>query len=128
MHVSETLQNFQIMFNTRILLYFLMKQFQMCEFFYFSSHSITPLLIILVLLVYYYYHYYHHYYSKLNFLLFFPLSAPSRDTDRPKPWEEEEFDRSSIYRSSGGKLQYYTPPPLNYNGIHLNTSQLRKNN
>ncbi|XP_015783551.1 actin-binding LIM protein 2 isoform X2 [Tetranychus urticae] len=47
-----------------------------------------------------------------------PVNAsPSRDIDRPKPWEEDEFDRGSLYRSSGGKLQYYAPPPLNYNVV-----------
>lgn len=50
-------------------------------------------------------------------LQFYLSLAPSRDIDRPKPWEEDEFDRGSLYRSSGGKLQYYAPPPLNYNGI-----------
>ncbi|XP_074595555.1 actin binding LIM protein Uncoordinated 115a isoform X3 [Brevipalpus obovatus] len=47
-----------------------------------------------------------------------PVNAsPSRDLDRPKPWEEDEFDRGSLYRSSGGKLQYYAPPTLNYNVV-----------
>lgn len=42
-------------------------------------------------------------------------SAPSRDMDRPKPWEEDELDRGSVFRSSGGKSSYVAPP-LNYNG------------
>ncbi|RWS24297.1 actin-binding LIM protein 2-like protein [Leptotrombidium deliense] len=33
---------------------------------------------------------------------------------RPKPWEDDEFDRGSIFRSSGGKASFITPP-LNYN-------------
>lgn len=58
--------------------------------------------------------------TSFSFSLSLTLLAPSRDIDRPKPWEEDEFDRGSLYRSSGGKLQYYAPPPLNYNGIKWN--------
>ncbi|RWS12503.1 actin-binding LIM protein 2-like protein, partial [Dinothrombium tinctorium] len=43
-------------------------------------------------------------------------ASPSRDIDRPKPWEDDEFDRGSIFRSSGGKTSFVTPP-LNYNVV-----------
>ncbi|CAN8023678.1 unnamed protein product [Ixodes persulcatus] len=39
-----------------------------------------------------------------------PVNAsPSRDIDRPRPWEEEEFDRNSSYRSSMGRSVGTTP-------------------
>ncbi|XP_064465579.1 actin-binding LIM protein 3-like [Ornithodoros turicata] len=39
-----------------------------------------------------------------------PVNAsPSRDIDRPRPWEEEEFDRGSGYRSSMGRSVGTTP-------------------
>lgn len=39
-----------------------------------------------------------------------PVNAsPSRDIDRPRPWEEEEFDRGSSYRSSMGRSVGTTP-------------------
>lgn len=43
--------------------------------------------------------------------MFFSISAPSRDIDRPRPWEDDEFDRSSGFRSSLGRSN--TP---SYNG------------
>lgn len=33
--------------------------------------------------------------------------------DRPRPWDEDEIDRGSLFRSSTGK-SYVTP--INYNG------------
>ncbi|XP_054720732.1 uncharacterized protein LOC129230359 [Uloborus diversus] len=34
-----------------------------------------------------------------------PVNAsPSRDSDHPRPWEEEEFERKSSFRSSTGRL------------------------
>jgi actin-binding LIM protein len=46
-----------------------------------------------------------------------PVNAsPSRDMDRPKPWEEEEIDRGSYFRSTyTGRSNI---APINYNGIH----------
>ncbi|XP_076317622.1 actin-binding LIM protein 2-like isoform X2 [Tachypleus tridentatus] len=39
-----------------------------------------------------------------------PVNAsPSRAMDRPRPWEEDEFDRGSSNRSSLGKSGYITP-------------------
>lgn len=39
-----------------------------------------------------------------------PVNAsPSRDIDRPRPWEEDEFDRGSSYRSSMGRSVGTTP-------------------
>ncbi|GFV82522.1 actin-binding LIM protein 1 [Trichonephila clavipes] len=44
-----------------------------------------------------------------------PVNAsPSRDSDHPRPWEEEDFDRKSSFRSSTGRLVGTMP---NYNGI-----------
>lgn len=36
-------------------------------------------------------------------------ASPSRDIDRPKPWEDDEFDRSSGFRSSLGRSSGNTP-------------------
>ena len=40
-----------------------------------------------------------------------PVNAsPSRDLDRPKPWDEEDIEMMSVFRSSGGKTAYSTTP------------------
>jgi len=52
--------------------------------------------------------------SNLRFL--FKSIAPSRDMDRPKPWEEDEIDRGSHFRSSYIGRSYIAP--INYNGIN----------
>lgn len=47
--------------------------------------------------------------------------APSRDLDRPKPWEEDELDgRGSAFRGCSGR---YIAPPVNYNGNFAETDQ-----
>lgn len=41
-------------------------------------------------------------------------ASPSRDADRPKPWEEDDMEMASVFRSSGGKTAYTST--INYNG------------
>ncbi|XP_035229700.1 actin-binding LIM protein 1-like [Stegodyphus dumicola] len=44
-----------------------------------------------------------------------PVNAsPSRDSDHPRPWEEDDFDRKSSFRSSTGRLVGTLP---NYNVV-----------
>ncbi|GIY35916.1 hypothetical protein CEXT_652542 [Caerostris extrusa] len=44
-----------------------------------------------------------------------PVNAsPSRDSDHPRPWEDEDFDRKSNFRSSTGRLVGTMP---NYNVV-----------
>lgn len=44
-------------------------------------------------------------------------ASPSRNTDHPKPFDEEEFDRSMSCRSSVGRSVGQIP---NYNGKFIN--------
>lgn len=54
-------------------------------------------------------------YNKL--IVLFRTIAPSRDMDRPKPWEDDEIDRGSHFRSTYIGRTYIAP--INYNGIDL---------
>jgi len=43
-------------------------------------------------------------------------ASPSRDVDRPRPWDDDaDLEMASVFRSSGGKTAYTST--LNYNGM-----------